>query len=185
MVSVRTIDPSATLADAEAILRTAPAEALAVVRSNRFLGLLLAEDLAAAQPSAATTLTIGEARAMLSRLSVTQIMRGEVSTVAPGTPISETARLIRDNGGPLPVLTGDSLLGWSVRWSYYRLSIRDQATAWRGGTSLSCVRKQTPPDWKNAPRIADGEVEVPDPTTRPIARMRRRSGCSRSQLRAR
>jgi acetoin utilization protein AcuB len=111
MVSVRTIDPSATLADAEAILRTAPAEALAVVRSNRFLGLLLAEDLAAAQPSAATTLTIGEARAMLSRLSVTQIMRGEVSTVAPGTPISEAARLIRDNGGPLPVLTGDSLLG--------------------------------------------------------------------------
>ena len=111
MASVRTVDPRATLADAEAVLQAARADAVAVVRFGRFLGLLLAEDLAAAQPSAATTLTIGEARGALERIPVTQIMRTEVATIAPETPISEAARLVRDGGGPLAVLTGDSLVG--------------------------------------------------------------------------
>ena len=111
MASVRTVDLDATLADADAILRAAGADAIAVVHRHRFLGLLLAEDLAAAQPSAGTTLTIGEARGALARISVAEIMRHGVSTIAPDTPISEAARLVRDSGAPLAVLTGDSLVG--------------------------------------------------------------------------
>jgi len=108
---VPAVEPTATLADAEAALRSGRAEAVAVVRHGRLVGLVMADDLAAARPSAATTLLIGEARSALARIPVQSIMRRDIATIAPDTPIAEAARLLRDGSGPLAVLAGGDLVG--------------------------------------------------------------------------
>ena len=38
-------------------------------------------------------------------------MRRDVATIAPDTPISEAARLLRDGSGPLAVVAGGDLVG--------------------------------------------------------------------------
>ena len=85
--------------------------AVAVVHHDRLVGLVMADDLAAARPSAATTLSIGEVRGALARIPVESIMRRDVATIVPDTPIAEAARLMRDGRGPLAVLAGDDLVG--------------------------------------------------------------------------
>jgi len=108
---VPAVEPTATLADAEAALRSGSAEAVAVVHRGRLVGLVRADDLVAARPSAATTLSIGEVNGALSRIPVQSIMRRDVATIAPDTPISEAARLLRDGSGPLAVVAGGDLVG--------------------------------------------------------------------------
>ena len=81
---------------------------------GRYGGVLASvrtDDLAAARPSAATTLSIGEVRGALARIPVESIMRRDVATIVPDTPIAEAARLMRDGRGPLAVLAGDDLVG--------------------------------------------------------------------------
>jgi len=108
---VPAVEPTATIADAEAALRSGRAEAVAVVRHGRLVGLVMADDLVAARPSAATTLSIGEVNGALSRIPVQSIMRRDIATIAPDTPIAEAARLLRDGSGPLAVLAGGDLVG--------------------------------------------------------------------------
>ena len=108
---VPAIESTATLADADAALRSDGAEAVAVVQDGRLVGLVVADDLVAARPSAATTLSIGEVNGALARIPVRSIMRRDVATIAPDTPIAEAARLLRDGSGPLVVLAGGDLVG--------------------------------------------------------------------------
>ena len=109
---VPAVEPTATLEDAEAALRSSGGgEAVAVVHHDRLVGLVTADDLAAARPSAATTLSIGEVRGALARIPIESIMRRDVATIVPDTPIAEAARLMRDGRGPLAVLAGDDLVG--------------------------------------------------------------------------
>jgi len=105
------VEPTATLADADIALRSGGSEAVAVVRDGRLLGLVTADDLEAARPSAATTLSIGEVNGALASIRVQSIMRRDVTTIAPDTPIAEAARLLRGGSGPLAVLAGGDLVG--------------------------------------------------------------------------
>jgi CBS domain-containing protein len=72
--------PTATLADADAALRSDGSEAVAVVRDGRLVGLVTADDLVAARPSAATTLSIGEVNGALASIPIQSIMRRDVVT---------------------------------------------------------------------------------------------------------
>jgi len=106
-----TVDVGSTLDEVAAVLRRRGGDAVAVVREDRFVGLVLARDLAAARPSAATTLDVREAVRALGRMPVTSIMRADVATVSPETPLAEVARLVRDTGVPVAVLAGEMLVG--------------------------------------------------------------------------
>ena len=108
---VPTLAPTVTLAAAVVEFEAGGWEAAAVMRHGRLLGLVLAQDLAAARPSAATTLAIGEVSAVLERVPVERIMRRDTPTIAPDTPIAEAARLLRDGAPPLAVLDGARLVG--------------------------------------------------------------------------
>jgi len=108
---VPTLEPIATLAAAAPLFQTGEWEAVAVVRRGRLLGLVLAEDLAAARPSAATTLAVGEVSGALARVPLERIMRRDIPTIGPDTPTGEAARLLRDGAPPLPVLDGGRLVG--------------------------------------------------------------------------
>ena len=98
------VETDSTLADAAAILRARGADTVAVVRDGRLFGLVLAEDLAAAHPSDATTLSVGEVNGALASIPVTAIMRRDVATVIPETPAAEVARLVRATGAPVAVV---------------------------------------------------------------------------------
>src|SRR5438046_3037971 len=104
-------EPRARRADAGAALRSGRAEAVAVVRHGRLVGLVMADDLVAARPSAATTLSIGEVNGALSRIPVQSIMRRDIATIAPDTPIAEAARLPTDGSAPHALLAGRDLVG--------------------------------------------------------------------------
>lgn len=105
------VGEDASLADADRTLRTMRRTAAAVVRRGRFLGVVLADDLAAARPSAGTTLTFGEVNAALVLTPVTSIIRRDVPTVVPTTPVAEVGRLLRDGATAVPVLEGERVVG--------------------------------------------------------------------------
>lgn len=108
---VLTLDPTATLDAAAAAFRRGGWEALPVLRGGRLLGVVLADDVAAARPSAATTLSMREVHGALGRIPVEHIMRSDGPTVVPTTPAAEAARLLRDGAPPLPVLDGGRVVG--------------------------------------------------------------------------
>jgi len=109
--ATRTVDVRATLADVVIVLGRHGGDAVAVVHDGSFLGVVLRRDLAAARPSAATTLEVREAMDALGRIPVTSIMRRDVATVIPDTPLAEAARLVRDSGNPVAVLDAGRLAG--------------------------------------------------------------------------
>ena len=108
-----TIVPDSTHKQANELLREHNVHHLPVVnKSGELVGILVDEDLIAAQPSAATTLSIYEIHGLLSKLQVKQIMSHPVFTTTPDCPLEEAARLMLDRDiGCLPVMENDKLVG--------------------------------------------------------------------------
>lgn len=109
---VGTIQAGASLLDAAHAMRTRGVHHLPVTAEGRLVGLLSAEDLDAAWPSAATTLTRGEIHGALARVPVEAVMARDVVTLRPETPILEAARLMRDwSIRALPVVNRGQVVG--------------------------------------------------------------------------
>jgi acetoin utilization protein AcuB len=106
------LPPTASLADAEQAMTAHGLPWVPVVQSGRLLGLVDEDDLAAARPSPATTLTVGEIIYHLTTIPVAAVMRPDPPVVAPNTPLAEAAGLLRDEGvGVLPVVKEGRLVG--------------------------------------------------------------------------
>ena len=106
------LPPTASLTDAERALKAHGPTWVPVVQNGRLVGLVGKDDLAAARPSPATTLTVGEINYHLTTIPVTAVMRPDPPVVAPDTPLAEAARLLRDESvGVLPVVEGGRLVG--------------------------------------------------------------------------
>jgi acetoin utilization protein AcuB len=107
-----TLPPTASLADARRAMADHGLAWVPVVKNGRLMGLVGDEDLAAAHPSPATTLAIGEVTYHLSTIPVTAVMRPDLPIVVPDTPLAEAAILMRDEGlGALPVVDEGRLVG--------------------------------------------------------------------------
>jgi acetoin utilization protein AcuB len=91
-----TIAAAASLADAERLMARHGVGHLAVVSDGRLAGVLTRDELAAAQPSPATTLAVGEIHGWLATIAVDEIMRRDPPVVAPDTLLADAARLLRD-----------------------------------------------------------------------------------------
>jgi acetoin utilization protein AcuB len=106
------LPPTASLADAQRAMGAHGLTWVPVVQDGRLMGLVGDDDLAAAWPSPATTLTVGEAIYQLTRVPVTAIMRPDPPLLVPDTPLAEAASLLRDEGlGALPVVEEGRLVG--------------------------------------------------------------------------
>jgi acetoin utilization protein AcuB len=106
------LPPAASLADADEAMKAYGLPCVPVVQNGRLLGLVGADDLAAARPSPATTLTVGEITYHVSTIPVSAVMRLDPPVVAPDTPLAEAAGLLRDEGvGVLPVVREGRLVG--------------------------------------------------------------------------
>jgi acetoin utilization protein AcuB len=108
-----TIMPESTHKQANEILRDHKIHHLPVVdKQGDLAGIVVEQDLLAAQPSPATTLSIYEIHGLLSKLQVKQIMSHPVYTTTPDCPLEEAARLMLDKGiGSLPVVENDKMVG--------------------------------------------------------------------------
>ena len=106
-----TVDPREGLGRAGRVLARHRLGALPVVRRHALIGLLDAADLERADPSAATTLAIGEIAHRLDRVPVERVLRPELAVVGRRTPLVD-AVLDRTRHLPaLPVAQGDRLIG--------------------------------------------------------------------------
>lgn len=108
-----TILPEATHKQANELMREHNFRHLPVVnKKGQLVGILVEDDLIAAQPSAATTLSIYEIHGLLSKLQVKQIMARPVYTTTPDCPLEEAARLmVSEDIGCLPVMENDRIVG--------------------------------------------------------------------------
>lgn len=88
-----------------------PGGALRLAR-GRLVGVLTRDELAAAQPSPATTLAVGEIHGWLAAIAVDEIMRRDPPVVAPDTLLVDAVRLLRDwHLAVLPVVQDGELVG--------------------------------------------------------------------------
>jgi acetoin utilization protein AcuB len=108
-----TILPENTHKQANELLREHKIHHLPVVnKQGDLVGIVVEQDLLAAQPSPATTLSIYEIHGLLSKLQIKQIMSHPVYTTTSDCPLEEAARLMLDRGiGSLPVVEDNKLVG--------------------------------------------------------------------------
>ncbi len=105
--------PETTHKQAAELMREQKIHHLPIVdKQGKLVGIVVEEDLLAAQPSPATTLSIYEIHGLLSKLELKQIMHHPVWTTTQDCPLEEAARLMLQEGiGCLPVMRDDKVVG--------------------------------------------------------------------------
>ncbi len=88
------IAPSMSLEAAQRLMQQRHVRRLPIVANGQLIGIITWGDLRAAQPSAATTLSIYEWRALLDKVTVAACMTRDPLTIAPDAPVLEAAQLI-------------------------------------------------------------------------------------------
>lgn len=79
---------------------------------QQLIGLFTHKELAEAEPSAITTLSVGEVNYLTSKLTVGQLMQKEPLTCGPKTLVEEAGYLIRKHKIPaLPVIENEQIIG--------------------------------------------------------------------------
>jgi CBS domain-containing protein len=124
------VEPTTTLAEAERIMQHRQVRRLPVVEHGRLIGIITWGDLRAAQPSAATTLSVYEWRALLERATVAGCMTRDPITIPPDATVLAAARLMLDHKiGGLPVVAAGRVVGMITESDVFRLLIADASGA--------------------------------------------------------
>ena len=120
-----TILPDATHRQATELMREHRIHHLPVLdKSGNLVGIVVEQDLLAAQPSPATTLSIYEIHGLLSKLQIKQIMKRPVHTTTPDCPIEEAARvMLSEDIGCLPVVEGGKVVGIVTDTDIFRVLV--------------------------------------------------------------
>ncbi|GAB4372427.1 MAG: CBS and ACT domain-containing protein [Spirochaetales bacterium] len=129
-----TVKPDTTVTDAQAIMRREKIHHLPVLdKHNKLVGIVTEKDLLYASPSPATTLSVFEMSALLSRLQVREVMTKDVVAIQEDTLIEDAAHIMADNDiGGLPVLRDDVLVGIVTESDIFRLFIELFGTRKKG-----------------------------------------------------
>lgn len=107
-----TVGPQVSIPEAAATMAGHNVRHLPVVESGRVVGVISKNDIAAALPSKATTLSAQEATYLVSRLTVAKVMSSPALTIPPDALLEEAAVLMRDHKiEMLPVVEGEALIG--------------------------------------------------------------------------
>jgi CBS domain-containing protein len=107
-----TVTPSTSMEAAQRLMHQQHVRRLPVVADGRLVGIITWGDLRAAQPSAATTLSVYEWRALLEKVTVAACMTRDPLTVAPGASVLEAAQAMLDRKvGGLPVVEDGRVVG--------------------------------------------------------------------------
>src|SRR5919199_2465236 len=91
---VYVIHTNTSVADAYNAMMQRNIRRLPVVDNDKLVGIVTLGDLREARPSPATSLSIYELNYLLAKLTVGKVMTHNPFTVAPDTPIRQTARIM-------------------------------------------------------------------------------------------
>ena len=123
-----TVSPNTAMPDAENIMHKYNIRRLPVVDDNgKLVGIVTKGDIREASPSDATSLSIWEAKYLLTKVKVKQIMIHDPITVFSTDPISTAASLMLENKvGGLPVIDPlyGALRGIITESDIFRLIVR-------------------------------------------------------------
>jgi len=115
-----------TLADAQRIMEHRKVRRLPVVEDGRLVGIVSWGDLRAAAPSAATTLSVYEWRALLEQATIAECMTHDPVTIEPYVSVLEAAqRMLAHKIGGLPVVQDGRVVGVITESDLFRLLIAD------------------------------------------------------------
>ena len=107
-----TVAPDDTVPEADALMKEHGIRHLPVVADGRVVGVISKGDVAAALPSAATSLSASEITYLVNKLKVEKAMTPNPITITPDALLEEAAVLMRDHKiEMLPVLDGTHLVG--------------------------------------------------------------------------
>lgn len=107
-----TTTPGSTIPDAEATMIEKHVRHLPVVEGGSVVGVISKNDIAAALPSKATTLSAQEATYLVARMTVGQVMSKPALTISPDSLLEEAAIIMRDRKiEMLPVVEDGTLIG--------------------------------------------------------------------------
>ncbi len=122
-----TIHAEATLPEAHELMKEYSIRRLPVVDDDHhLLGIISLSDVHEAEPSDAKALNIYELTYLLAKIKVVKLMKREVATVTPQTPIVEAARLMLEKKiGGLPVIENDKLVGIITESDIFRLVVKE------------------------------------------------------------
>jgi CBS domain-containing protein len=120
------VAPTLSLAAARRLMEQRRVRRLPVVEDDRLVGIVTWGDLRAAQPSAATTLSVYEWRALLDQVPVAQCMTHDPITIAQDAPVLEAAQhMLAHRIGGLPVVEDGRVVGVITESDLFRLLIAD------------------------------------------------------------
>lgn len=111
-VDVIVVPSHTNILEAERLLEQCKFERLPVVDNEKLVGLVTKDNLLRAAPSAANTLSRGELFYLLSKQTVKDIMKTNVTTVSPEATVESAIALAQRNRvGCLPVVHKDIVVG--------------------------------------------------------------------------
>lgn len=107
-----TVSPERSIPEAQAVMDEHGVRHLPVVDAGRVVGVISRNDIAAASPSKATTLSAQEATYLIAKLKVAKVMSRPAVVIAPDALLEEAAIIMRDSKiEMLPVVAGEELVG--------------------------------------------------------------------------
>lgn len=107
-----TVSPERSIPEALTVMQEHGVRHLPVVDSGRVVGVISRNDIAAASPSKATTLSAQEATYLIAKLKVAKVMSRPAVVIAPDALLEEAAVIMRDAKiEMLPVVAGEDLVG--------------------------------------------------------------------------
>jgi len=110
--NVITVPSTIPILEAERFLESHRFERLPVVDKGKLVGIVTKDTLLKASPSPATSLSRGELLYLLSKLTVKEIMKKNVVTVAPATTIERATEIAQENRvGCLVVVEEERVVG--------------------------------------------------------------------------
>ena len=107
-----TVTPDVSIPDALAVMEEHVVRHLPVVDAGAVVGVISRNDIAAASPSKATTLSAQEATYLISKLRVAKVMSRPAVVISPDALLEEAATVLRDGKiEMLPVVADGALVG--------------------------------------------------------------------------
>jgi len=118
--------PTTTLADAQRMMEHRHVRRLPVVQDRRLVGIVTWGDLRAAQPSAATTLSVYEWRALLEQATIAECMTRDPITIAADAPVLDAAQhMLKYKISGLPVMEDGRVVGVITESDLFRLLLAE------------------------------------------------------------
>ena len=100
---------------------------------GQLVGIVSEKDLLEAKPSDVTSLSVYELNYLLNKITVDEIMTGNVITVEEDTPIEEAARIMADNKiGGLPVVSKSKVVGIITETDLFKIFLELMGAHGRG-----------------------------------------------------